>query len=278
MKFSELLHQGKFLIGMSHMPPVYEGLESWLYAAERNAEALAEGGITTVIIENDGDKDIVANPRYRTDDARLGLVRRYMVASGQKLRATYGDELFIGVQILWNDWQSIAVAKEIGADFVRSQLYWEQRFTHSGLQLEPVYFSMSSFRKKHSPDISVLADINSKGTRPVGDYSLGESIGSLLKSPYAPDALVVTGSATGNAPDVKSVREFCSEVERHAQGFPVGGGSGLTSENTDLLTGTDARFWIVGSSLKTGGYADPLKAREIVAMAGKAGKAYVMEP
>lgn len=279
MKFSELLRQGKFLIGMSHMPPVSEGLGSWLYCTERNAEALAEGGITAVILENDGDKDIVANPRYRTDEARLAVVRRYMTTSGLKLRAAYGDRLFIGVQILWNDWRSIEVAGDSGADFVRSQLYWEQRFTPSGLRLEPVYFNMSWFRKEYQKNISILADINPKGTQPVHDYAREQSIDSLLRSPYAPDALIVTGSATGKAPDMESVLTFYQEVQRSSAGFPVGGGSGLSEQNTELFTHTPVRFWIVGSSLKTGGYVDPKKASELTAsLRSGAGQVYAMRP
>lgn len=264
MAFAQLLASGKFLIGMSHMPPVSDGIGSWLYAAERNAAALAEGGITAIILENDGDKGIVANPRYKTDEARLALVRLFMAASGHRLRVIYGDKLSIGVQILWNDWRSIEVAQEFGADFIRSQLYWEQRFTPSGLQLEPVYFNMSWFRKEHSLNIPVLADIDSKGTQPVYGYSRKRSIDSLLKSPYAPEALIVTGSATGKAPCTESVMSFYNEVQRSSAGFPVGGGSGLTSENAGLLTDTPARFWIVGSSIKTRGYVDQRKVSELV--------------
>lgn len=263
MKFSELLSQGKFLIGMSHMPPVSEGVGSWFYAAERNAAALAEGGITSVILENDGDKDIVANPRYKTDERRLSTVRRFMADSGHKLRAIYGDKLFIGVQILWNDWESMAVAGDFGADFVRSQLYWERRFTPSGLQLEPVSFNMSRFRKEHSLNISILADIDSKGTQPVPGYSRARSIDSLLKSQYAPDALVVTGSATGKAPDSESVMAFYDEVQQSRAGFRVGGGSGLSAQNAGLFTLTPLHFWIVGSSLKTNGYVDLAKVKEL---------------
>lgn len=279
MKFSELLGQGKFLIGMSHMPPVSEGIGSWFYAAERNAEALAEGGITSIILENDGDKDIVANPKFISDVKRLALVHRYITEACQMLRRKYGDKHTIGVQILWNDWSSIMVAKEAGADFIRSQLYWESRIAPDSTVLEPVYAPVTAFKQLHSLDIAVLADINSKGTKPAGNYSREGSIADLLGSVYKPDALVVTGSATGKAPGVKSVSEFCNEVGRNAPGFPVGGGSGLTSENIGLLTNTRARFWIVGSWLKTNGYVDSRKASELTAnLKSGAGLVYAMRP
>ncbi len=253
----------KFLIGMNHMPPVSEGLKAWIYSAERNAASLAENGITSMIIENDGDKDIVANPRFVNDAGRLASVVDYMVKAGQKLRNDYGQSIFIGIQILWNYGNSMKVAKEIEADFIRSQIYCEERVSPTGLVLEPTCFRIHYFKQENPSDISVLADIDSKGTRPVGDYSRAQSISNLFRTKYVPTALVVTGAATGEAPTVESVNDFCSIVDEQSEGFPFGGGSGLTVRNIELLTCTRAKFWIVGSSIKSEGFIDPIKVRDL---------------
>jgi predicted TIM-barrel enzyme len=175
----------------------------------------------------------------------------------------------LGYQILWNYWGSIKVAHETGGDFIRSQLYWESRATPSGLVLEKTCIGICSFKKENGCDIAVLADIDSKGTRQLGNYSRELSIASLAHSNYTPQALVFTGNGkNGDAPTKESMNGFHDEVRRHSS-LPVGGGRGLDLANLQMFTESPAAFWIVGSSIKQDGYISQRKAADLAILVGK---------
>jgi predicted TIM-barrel enzyme len=267
MGFSELL-KGKLLIGMSHQPPVSEGIGKWNYTAEKNIDALVSAGFKAVILENDGDKDLVANPRYTPEPERLKEVEKYMIDTGSMVRKKFPG-ISLGYQILWNYWGSIKVAHETGGDFIRSQLYWESRATPSGLILEQNCFSICRFKKENNCDIAVLADIDSKGTRKLGNYSRELAIASLATSNYAPQGLVFTGNGiNGDAPTKSSFIAFNEEVRRHSA-LPVGGGRGLDFTNYHMFVESPATFWIVGSSIKQDGYISQRKAADLAILVGK---------
>jgi predicted TIM-barrel enzyme len=268
MGFEELLKGDKFLIGMCHLPSVEKGIGSWHYSAQRNIDALASAGFKAVILENDGDKELVDNPRYNPNPERLQDVEKHMLDTGSMIRKKYPN-LAIGYQVLWNYWGSIRIAHETGGDFIRSQLYWENRATPSGLVLEKTCPRICHFKAQKCPDIAVLADIDSKGTRSVGDYSRELSIAALVTSSYAPQALIFTGnSKNGSKPNRDSFTDFHNEVRKHSS-LPVGGGQGLNFGNLEMFTDTPASFWIVGTSLKDGDYISSHKAMELVSLLGK---------
>jgi predicted TIM-barrel enzyme len=265
LAFEKFLN-GKSLIGMCHLPPVSEGIGAWDYAAKRNIEALASGGIRAVILENDGDKDIITNPGY-ADNERLSKVRSYMTEVGGRIRKAY-PQLFIGYQILWNYPGTIRIAYETEGHFIRSQMYWEHRKTPSEKFLYPACQMIQAFKSEHNSNIAVLADIDSKGTLPFGDYSREKSIEELMNSQYKPQALIFTGnSVTGAIPNLESFMDFHNDVRKHSD-VPVGGGRSLSLDNIRMFTDTPAGFWIVGGSLKdSDGYIGARKTMELTYLA-----------
>ncbi len=89
-----------------------------------------------------------------------------------------------------------------------------------------------------------LADVNVKHSAPLADRPLGEEVAELLDRGGA-DALVVTGSATGEAVNLNELR--C--VKELAQHVPVLLGSGVTPENVRTFL-PYADGFIVGTGVK----------------------------
>jgi predicted TIM-barrel enzyme len=106
----------------------------------------------------------------------------------------------------------------------------------------------------------ILADIQVKYARLLEERSLAES--ARLAAWHHADAIIVTGSVTGEAPSALDIEA----AKAGASGCPVLIGSGLDAANARaLLRRADGA--IVGTSLKTGDHVDPAKLGRLVAEA-----------
>lgn len=242
-----LLGVSKALIGMVHLLPLpgsprWGGsMEAVIERALEDARALAAGGMDALLVENHGDAPFF---RERVDAATVAAMAR---ATAEIRRAVF---LPIGVNVLKNDAQSaLAVAVATGARFIRVNIHTGAVVADQGIIQSDAAATLRS-RRLLAADVKIFADVQAKHGVPVAPVELEQEARDSVGRGLA-DALIVSGTATGEATsleDVKRVRSAVREV-------PLLVGSGVTPESVgDLFSVADGA--IVGTSLKRDGRLD----------------------
>ena len=233
------------VVGMLHLPalpgsPAFGG--SWQEietAVLRDAEALVEGGLHGLLLENYGDVPFLPG---RVPSEVVACMTACAVAVRKRFRVP------LGINVLRNDGESalsIALASE--AQFIRVNVLTSARLTDQGV-LDGIAHRLLRLRKSLGAEtIRILADVDVKHSSALAPSTLGEDARELVERGCA-DGVIVSGQATGDAicqSDLRQVREAVPTV-------PVWIGSGVTSgQLPDLLPQADGV--IVGTSLKTAG-------------------------
>jgi uncharacterized protein len=153
-----------------------------------------------------------------------------------------------GIQILAGaNHEAVAVAHAVGLDFVRVEGFAYAHVADEGL-IESSAASLLRFRRHIGAErVQVWADVKKKHASHAltADVGIGET--AAAAEFMRADAVIVTGSATGELPsehDVAEVRGCCR--------LPMYLGSGITPENLPrYFAGADG--FIVGSAFKAGG-------------------------
>jgi membrane complex biogenesis BtpA family protein len=245
--FEELFGTTKPILGVVHLLPLpgsprWDGqVEPICLRAEQEAVALASGGVDGIIVENFFDAPF---SKTRIDTATacafVLAVKRVMSLC----------ELPIGINCLRNDGLSaLAIAATTGAQFIRVNVFTGAMVTDQGIiegqarELLLLRRSLAAQKK-----VKIFADIMVKHATPVG---VGSDIRQIAKDAFergGADALIVSGVATGSAPD----RDDLREAKQAVPACPILAGSGCTKENIDGILGiVDGA--IVASSLKREG-------------------------
>jgi membrane complex biogenesis BtpA family protein len=258
-RFQQLFKAVKPIIGVVHLPPLpgyptSPGLDAVIEKALADLEALEDGGIDGVLVENEEDRPHRVEAAPETIAAMTRITRECVKAAR---RST------VGVEILLNDpWASLAVALMAGASFVRTDYFVDpmERPEHGGaMRIDPV--GLLAYRERLGAEgVLILADIQVKYARMLEVLPLRES--ARLAREHRADAIVVTGQVTADPPDAASIQE----AKAGGAGCPVLIGSGLDPQNaSSLMRFADGA--IVGTSLKTGARVYPGKVRALVAAA-----------
>jgi uncharacterized protein len=250
------------IIGVIHLPPLpgyptSPGIAAVVAKALRDLEALEKGGAEGVLVENEED-------RPHRVEASAETVAAMTWVTGELVRAARRAK--VGVEILLNDpCASVAVAQMTGATFVRTDYFVDpmERPEHGGLmKIDPVGL-LAHRDRLAAQHVLILADIQVKYARMTVERSLRES--ARLAREHRADAIVVTGSVTGDPPRPEDV----VQAKAGAGDCPVLIGSGVNASNAaSLLTVADGA--IVGTSLKTGEHVDAGKVAALVAAARSA--------
>lgn len=235
----------KPVVGVLHLPPLPGSpagggwdVERLRDRVERDAAALAGGGADGVLVENFGDAPF-----------RPGDVPPWTVAFMTRLAAAARDVagLPTGVNVLRNDGvAAVAVAGAVGARFVRVNVYTGARVTDQGV-LEGRAHGIQRVRRRVAPEVRVLADVHVKHSSPLGPGRPLRAAVEEAAGRGGADGVIVTGEATGRAPEIGRLREA-----RDAAAVPVFAGSGVTAESAGrYLEASDGL--IVGTSVKEEG-------------------------
>lgn len=234
----------KPLVGMVHLEPLpgsarFAGdFSAVVRRAVEDARALQDGGLDGVMVENFFD-----SPFHKT------AVPPHTVAAMTTAVHAVRESISIpvGVNVLRNDVRSaLAIAHVTGARFVRCNVYVGAVVTDQGI-IEGAAREAVEYRRYLGADVWILADIGVKHAWDLDQRSLSAQAQEAAERGLA-DALIVTGSATGAAPDDRAAREVKESVPH----TPVLIGSGLNQTNArNLLQHADGA--IVGSSLKQDG-------------------------
>jgi membrane complex biogenesis BtpA family protein len=239
------------LIGVIHLPampgdPGYEGdggFDGVFTHALRDAEALAEGGVDGVIVENFGSSPFPKGTRGdRVPPHQVVTIARVAAACAER----FG--LPVGVNCLRNDaCAAIGVAAAAGLAFVRVNVHTGAYVTDQGLIEGEAADTLRYRSALEATGVSILADVLVKHAAPLAPLDPVTATKDCLLRGHA-DGVIVTGTATG-APIDRSVLE---EVRGAAGGAPVFLGSGVTPAFADDLAPL-AHGAIVGTWIKEGG-------------------------
>ena len=245
----EMFGVEKPIIGMVHLWPLpgapgYQGygMDQIIAYALRDAEALVEGGVNGLIVENMWDL-----PYYVGTATPFEAVAAQAVAARKVVEAV---DLPVGINVIHNGGVvEVAIAVAAGAQFIRVCLLTGARVWDTGELDRGCAADLLRKRKALGAEqIKLFADVDKKHSVAFPGIDLATHIE--WTEFYLADALIVSGRMTGAAPDLEKVRrakEFAGERL-------VLLGSGTTAENiAAFLEIADGA--IVGSSLKVGGEA-----------------------
>ena len=246
----------KPVIGMIHVSALPGTPASKLNIAELTELAVLDarvyraGGVDGVMIENMHDAP------YQRGHVGPEIVAA-MAVIGRAVKAE--SNLPTGVQVLAAaNREAMAVAHAAGLDFIRAEGYAFAHVADEGL-IEASAAELLRYRRMIGADhVQVWADIKKKHASHAitVDVSLGEMAAAVEF--MRGDAVIITGSVTGEAPRVEDVREAkaCARL-------PVLLGSGISADNiADFYELADG--FIIGSSLKADGqWANPVELARV---------------
>lgn len=247
------------LIGVVHLAalpgsPNFGGdLKPCLEAAASDARLLAEAGFDAVIVENFGD-----SPFYADNVPAVTVAAMTRAVSG----VADAVELPVGVNVLRNDaLAALSIAAATGAAFIRVNVLAGAMTTDQGL-ISGRAAEVMRLRSALKVDVEVFADVMVKHAAPPPGLTIEQATADTVERAMA-DAVIVSGAATGDEPELEQVRR----VAGAAGATPVLLGSGVTEANVaGLLAVADGA--IVGTALKVDGITtnpvDPRRAAAFV--------------
>ncbi|PSB04438.1 photosystem I biogenesis protein BtpA [Merismopedia glauca] len=247
------------IIGVVHLLPLPTSarwggnLSEAIARAEREATALAAGGVDGIIVENFFDAPFTKD---RVDPAVVSA----MTLIVQRLMNLVS--LPIGLNVLRNDARSaLAIATCVQAQFIRVNVLTGVMATDQGL-IEGQAHQLLRYRRELGSNVKIFADVLVKHARPLGLPNLTTAVQETIERGLA-DAVVLSGWATGSPPSLEDL-ELASAA---ARGTPVFIGSGANWENISTLMSA-ADGVIVSSSLKHKGKIenpiDPIRVSQFV--------------
>ena len=249
------------VIGMVHLLPLpgaprFGGdVGAIRYAALRDAEALASGGVQGIMMENFGDV-----PFYPGRVPAAVLAHVTAIAAEIRRRV----DVPLGINVLRNDGQSaLAVAHAVGAAFIRVNVLSGARVTDQGIVQGIAHDLLRERAQLGAADVKILADVDVKHSAPLAPRPLVDEVNDTIERGLA-DAVIVSGAGTGKPTDPRHVRT----VKDAAGETPVFIGSGISAATVEQFDAADG--FIVGTAFKRGGdVAAPVdvgRVREFVAL------------
>jgi uncharacterized protein len=243
---TDLFGVPKPVIGMVHLWPLpgapgYTGygMQPIIDHALRDAEALVQGGVDGLVVENMWD-----HPYYVGAEVKPEAMTAQAVAAAEIVK---NFPLPVGINVIHNGGivcLSIAVAAR--ARFIRVCILTGSRLWDTGELDHGCAADLVRKRKELcAEEIHFFADVDKKHSVAFPGIDLSTHIEWCEF--YGADALIVTGRMTGSAPDVEKVREAKSLASRS-----ILVGSGSNQENIGAFL-QYADGVIVGSSLKIDG-------------------------
>ena len=219
----------------------------------RDADALAEGGVHGLMLENFGD--VPFYPRRVP-----GYVTAHMTALACEVRRRV--DLPLGINVLRNDGcAALAVAHACGAQFIRVNVLCGARVADQGI-IEGIAHDLLRERASLGAEAKIFADVDVKHSAPLAPRSIEDEVADTLHRGLA-DALIVSGSGTGRPTDPGHLQA----VKRAAGSAPVFVGSGVTAQTIGAYLPHCDGF-IIGSAFKRNGDVeqpvDPQRVRAIV--------------
>ena len=222
--------------------------------AKEEARIYRECGMDGIIIENMHDVPYLKGAVGPEIVAAMAIV-------GREVKNECG--LPVGVQILAGaNIEAMAVAHAAGLDFIRAEGYAYAHVADEGI-IEASAAKLLRYRKMIGAErVQVWADVKKKHSAHAitADVSLGQTAETVEF--MGADCVIVTGSVTGEAPQLKDVQEAKSHCH-----LPVFLGSGISESNIEQFH-EEADGFIIGTAFKVDGLwsntVDPNRVTQFV--------------
>lgn len=251
----------KALYGVVHLPALPGSPESRLSLeaiearALKDARAYARAGFDGLVVENFGDLPFWPE--------RVGP--ETVAAMTRVARAIRLDQpgLALGVNVLRNDGEAaLAVAQAAEAEFIRVNVLSGVSQSDQG-SLTGRAAAILRLRRALDSSVRIFADVDVKHAVMAAHRDPLHQAEDLVERAGA-DALLVSGRATGTAPEAELIERLAARFP----GFPLLVGSGLDAENAARLLAKAAGA-LVGTAVKQGRQTrnpvDPAAAAALVA-------------
>lgn len=232
-------------IGMVHLPALPGSpqsnlaIERCIDIALRDAEALQAGGVDGLIIENFHDAPF-----------RPGAVDPWTVAVMTRIGLKVQESVScrVGINVLRNDAEAaLSIALAVGAEFIRVNIHSGAMLTDQGVITGRADRTLRTRKALGAEQIAIFADVLVKHAVPLGPLTIGDAVADVVVRGLA-DAVIVTGSATGQAASIDDVQAAVSAAGE----VPVYVGSGVSAANAGKLI-PPAQGLIAGSWIKIDG-------------------------
>ena len=227
-------------------PASRAGVEELAEGAAREAAVYRECGADGVLVENMHDTPYLRGSVGPEVVAALAVVCR---AVREEARLPAGVQVLAAANA-----EALAVAHAAGLDFIRAEGFAFAHVADEGI-IQSSAAELLRFRRRIGAErVQVWADVKKKHSSHAitADLRLGETCAAVEF--MRGDAVIVTGSATGDPPRAADVAEARSRCR-----LPVLVGSGVTPENVaEFYPAADAL--IVGSYFKRDGlWSNPVE-------------------
>jgi membrane complex biogenesis BtpA family protein len=246
----------KPIIGVIHVGALPGAPANTQTVAEITAQAIHEAaiyrdcGVNGIIIENMHDTPYLRGSVGPEIVAAMAVIGH---AVKTESRLPTGIQILAGANI-----EAIAVAHAAGLDFIRAEGFAFAHVADEGL-IQSSAAALLRYRRMIGADrIQVWADVKKKHSSHAitADISLGATAEAVEFMRC--DAVIVTGSVTGEAPIIADVHE----AKAHCR-LPALLGSGIDADNiADFYQAADG--FIIGSFFKVDGHwANPVEAERV---------------
>ena len=241
--------------------PRFDGdLAAVIASARSDALTLKEAGFPALMIENFGDAPFYPD---RVPPITVAAMTRAAIALAE------ATDLPIGLNVLRNDaLAALAIAAATGASMIRVNVLTGHMNTDQG-PIVGKAAEVARERRALCPDVAILADVFVKHASPPAATTI-EQAGMDTWERGGADALIVSGTGTGQAPDLDEAARLRKAVPQ----AKILIGSGATALGLSALAEI-ADGAIVGTSIKIDGRAanpvDADRARELVRVAASLG-------
>jgi len=255
-----LFAQSKPIIGVIHvgaLPGTPRGSKSvaeLVREAKEEARVYRECGVDGVIIENMHD---VPYLKSEVGPEIVAAMTAIGIEVKNECRLPVGIQILAGANI-----EAMAVAHAAGLDFIRAEGYAYAHVADEGL-IEASAANLLRYRKMIAAErVEVWTDVKKKHSAHAitADVSLGQTAETVEF--MGADCVIVSGSVTGEAPQVTDVQEAKSNCR-----LPVFLGSGITETNIDQFY-NEADGFIIGSHFKADGLwsntIDPIRVTQLI--------------
>lgn len=250
--FQDLFRDHKPVIAALHLPPFpgsrhphARNIQEIEHYAIENAGVFAAGGVDALFLQEQGA------PAGPVSDPE---VTAYLSVVSRAVRREF-PQLPLGIIVNSHGAEvSLAVAKAVGAQFVRFKVYVGAMVKASGIEQGCAYEAVQYRYRIDAEDVAIIADVYDRTGVPLGETTIEEASGWAVRFGCA-DALVLTGK------DFTTSLDMLARVQAKRYGVPLLLGGSATADNVAAALQHADGIIVSSSLMRTSGSAEERDAR-----------------